>query len=135
MHLQTNVLFGHEIIRQLAFLNSGYIVEMRAKAHRRWPRYVENHFTKKVKTRPRDHQKWNQHVRFTPRGSEKRAPTQFEQFEKKSKLDLGTIKNGFSTSDLPPEGPTKERRVILSNLNKIVIRLSFPVIAIVIVIV
>ena len=41
----------------------------------------QNHFTKKVKTRPRDHQKRNQHVRFTPRGSEKRAPRQFKQFE------------------------------------------------------
>ena len=38
---------------------------------------------------------------------------------KNSKLDLGTIKNGISTSDLPPEGPKKERRGNLSNLSKI----------------
>ena len=38
-------------------------------------------FTKKIKTSPRDHQKWIQGVRFTPRGSEKRAPMQFEQFD------------------------------------------------------
>ena len=68
-----------------------------------------------VKTRPRDHQKWIQGVRFTPRGSEKRAPRQFKQFEQKSKLDFGTIKNGFSMSDLPPEGPQKERRDNLSS--------------------
>ena len=69
-----------------------------------------NHFTKKVKSRPRDHQKWIQRVRFTPRGSEKRAPRQFEQFEQKSKLALGTIKNGFRASDLPPECWKKERK-------------------------
>ena len=34
-----------------------------------------------VKTSPRDHQKWIQGVRITPRGFEKRAPRQFKQFE------------------------------------------------------
>ena len=69
-----------------------------------------------IKTRPRDHQKWNQRIRFTPRRFEKTAPKQFKRFDQKSKLDLGTIKNGISASDLPPEGPKKERR---SNLGKL----------------
>ena len=61
----------------------------------------------KVKTRHRDHQKWMQGVRFTPRGFEKQAARQFEASRQKSELGLGTIKNGFRASDLPPEGPTK----------------------------
>ena len=36
----------------------------------------------------------------------------------RSKLALGTIKNGFRASDLPPEGPKKERRGNSSNLSK-----------------
>ena len=36
----------------------------------------------------------------------------FSKFYQKSKLDLGTIKNGFSTSDLPPEGPKKSAKAI-----------------------
>ena len=43
---------------------------------------------------------------------------QLEQLEQKSKLALGTIKNGFRSSDLPPEGPKKEHRGNSSNLNK-----------------
>ena len=34
------------------------------------------------------------------------------------KLALGIVKNGFRASDLPPEGPKKDRRGNLSNLSK-----------------
>merc|ERR1712138_294631 len=73
---------------------------------------------KKTFTRKPSMKKKKKGVRFTPRGSEKRAPRQFEQFEQKSKLALGTIKNGFRLSDLPLEGPKKERRGNSSNLSK-----------------
>ena len=69
--------------RQLAFLNSGYTVEMRAKAHRRWPR--------NVKSRPRDHQKLSRSVRFTPRGSEKRALGNFIALRIPRFIEFGII--------------------------------------------
>ena len=43
---------------------------------------------------------------------------QSKHLEQKSKLQLGTIKNGFSMSDLPQMGPTKEHRGNLSNWSK-----------------
>ena len=33
-----------------------------------------------------------------------------------SEIDIGTIKNGFAASDLPPEGPKKKRWADLTHL-------------------
>ena len=43
----------------------------------------------------------------------------FLQKDLSSKLDLGTIKNGSAASDLPPEGPPKERWVELNKISMI----------------
>ena len=70
-----------------------------------------------LKTRPRDYQKWIRSVRFTPRGSEKRALGCFMQCRSKmSKIDLGSIKNGSAASDLPPEGSKKKSWADLTHL-------------------
>ena len=54
-----------------------------------------------MKTTARDHQKRIQYVRFTPNGSERRAPMQSKQLEQKSKLQLGTIKMDLACPTYP----------------------------------